>query len=191
MSQKGLAPIVIIVIVALLGVSFYVGMTYQKSVVSNVIQEPQGSEPNVSPAVEPTPTNTPKVTFKPTTTPSPSETPTPTPTTSTTNTSDSNLPTSIKVVSPNGGETFKVGDTIRITWNSNNLNRSGSCIVKLVYENNSPSTSWTPVNTPVGFRDWKLESESGGHQAKIDIECYDDKQTRVHDQSDNSFTVTN
>lgn len=154
-----------------------------------MIQKPQGFEPSISPTVESTPTNTPKVTSKPTTNPSP--TPTPTSAPSTTNTSDPNLPTSIKVVSPNGVETFKVGDTMRITWNSNNLNKNGSCIVTLVYDNGSKSATWVPVNTPQGYFGWKLTSESGGRQAKVDIECYDDKQTRVHDQSDNFFTVTN
>ena len=186
-KQKGFAPIVVIIVLALLGISFYTGITYQKSVVSNEIQKPQNTESKVSPTAEPTSTNVPTVTSKLTSTSSP----TPTPSQNSNNTSDSNLPTSIKITSPNGGESFKVGDNIHITWSSNNLNRSGSCIVKLVYENNSSSTSWTPVNTPVGSEDWKLTSESGGHQAKVDIECYDDKQTRVHDQSDNYFVVNN
>ena len=186
MNQKGIAPILIISMVALVGVGFYLGITFQKSDISST---EQNIEPSISPTVELTITGTPKLTSKLTTTPTP--TPTPTSVLSGTNTSDSNLPTSIKISSPNGGESFKVGDTMRITWSSNNLNRSGSCIVKLVYENNSSSTSWAPVNTPVGSEDWKLTSESGDHQAKVDIECYDDKQTRVHDQSDNYFVVNN
>lgn len=116
------------------------------------------------------------------------------PTSSTTpsnNTTDPNTPTSIKVTSPNGGESFKVGDSVHITWSSNNLNKNGSCIVTLAYDNGAKSSAWVPVNTPNGFFDWKLTSESGGHQVKVDMDCYDSNQNNAHDQSDNFFTVAN
>lgn len=112
-----------------------------------------------------------------------------TPTTPSNNTSDPNAPTSIKVLTPNGGESYKVGDTIPVTWSSNNLNKSGSCIVTLTYENGSTSTTWTPVNTPTGSYNWKVTQDSAGKQAKVNLECYDDKQTRVTDSSDNFFPI--
>lgn len=121
----------------------------------------------------------------------PLPTPMPTSTQSSTNTSDPNAPTFIKVSSPNGGESFKVGDTIHVTWSSNNLYKSGSCIITLAYDNGSKSSAWVPVNTPNGYFDWKLTSESGGRQVKVDMDCYDSNSNNTHDQSDNYFTVTN
>lgn len=181
-SQRGFSSLTVVAILALLGAGFYIGITYQKSNISNVtlLQSPK---PSVVPTSEPTPSSNKNLAFTPS--------PTPTLTQSSGNTSDSNAPTSIKVASPNGGERLKVGDSMHITWSSNNLNKNGSCIITLVYDNGSKSTAWVPVNTPQGFFDWKLNSDSGDHQVKVDIDCYDSNQTNVHDQSDNFFTVTN
>lgn len=118
-------------------------------------------------------------------------TPTSAPVQSSTNTSNPNAPTFIKVTYPNGGENFKVGDTIHVTWDSNNLNKNGSCIVSLVYDNGAKSSAWVPVNTANGFFDWKLTTESGGRKVKVDTDCYDSNQNNVHDQSDSFFIVTN
>ncbi len=104
-------------------------------------------------------------------------------------TTNPSLSTSIKVLTPNGGESFKTGDTIKVSWSANNLNKNGSCIVTLQYNNGSTSKTWIPVNTPAGFYDWKVTADSAEHQAKVNLECYDDKQTRVTDQSDNYFSI--
>lgn len=204
-NQKGFSPLIIIIaVLALLGVGFYAGINSQKPLVSSVEELLQSP----SPSIESTPTNSPKVTkatntpsinptSKPTTTTSPVQnsvsTPTPTSTSTQTssNTSDSNAPTFIKVASPNGGENFKVGDSMHITWTSNNLYKSGSCVVTLAYDNGSKSSAWTPVNTPNGSTDWKLTSESGSKQAKVDMQCYDSGSNGYNDQSDNYFTVSN
>lgn len=210
LNQKGFSQIVIIVaVLALLGIGFFAGINSQKPLVSNVKELLNSPDPSAS--TEPTPSNTPKATTKtkasststitptpkPTTTTSstqnPASTPTPTqaPTQTSTNTSDSGAPTFIKVTSPNGGESFKVGDSMHITWSSNNLYKSGSCVITLAYDNGSKSSAWTPVNTPNGSADWKLTSESGGKQAKVDMQCYDSGSNGYNDQSDNYFTVVN
>lgn len=198
LDQKGFSPIVIIIaVVALLSVGFYAGLSSQKPLVSNIKELLNSPEP--TPSVEATPTSLPKATTRTTSTPTakPTSTPTPTPTPITapaqtsTNTADPNTPTFIKVTSPNGGENFKVGDTMHITWSSNNLNKSGSCVITLAYDNGSKSSAWVPVNTPNGYFDWKLTSESGGKQAKVDMQCYDSGSNGHNDQSDNYFTVVN
>lgn len=199
-NQKGFSSIIVLVALLLLGIGFYAGLNSQKSLVASVSELLPSPQPSASPSVEPTPTDTPKITPKPTSTtpvtnpavqPTLTSLPTSTPTQPSTNTSDSNAPTFIKVSSPNGGESFKVGDTMHITWSSNNLNKSGSCIITLAYDNGSKSTAWVPVNTQNGYFDWKLTSESGGHQAKVDMQCYDSGSNGHNDQSDNYFTVTN
>lgn len=200
LNQKGFSPIIIIVaIVALLGIGFYAGTTVQKPLVSNVNDLVESPKPSASPNGTKTPSNRPNTnsTSKAAQTPLPTpisiSTPSPTsaPAQTSTNTADPNSPTFIKVTSPNGGESFKVGDTIHTTWSSNNLNKNGSCIVILVYDNGSKSSAWVPVNTPNGYYDWKLASEAGGHQAKVDMQCYDSNSNGYNDQSDNYFTVTN
>lgn len=195
LNQKGLSSLIVIAILALLGIGFYAGITSQKSIISNVTELLQTPGPSVSSTVEPTPTSTPQITPKPSTTsvtnPTPKPTSIPAPTQPSSNTSDSNVPAFIKVSAPNGGESFKVGDSMHITWSSNNLYKSGSCVITLAYDNGSKSSAWVPVNTPNGYFDWKLTSESGGHQVKVDIDCYDSNSNNAHDQSDNNFTVTN
>lgn len=212
LKQKGFNSLKVIAILALLGIGFYAGVTSQKSILSNIVELLQSPKPSINPSAELTPTNNPKTTPKPssmipitdptskptvTSSPStnpestPSLTPTSTPSQSSTNTSNPNAPTFIKVSSPNGGESFKVGDSIHITWSSNNLNKNGSCIITLAYDNGSKSSAWVPVNTPNGYFDWRLSSGSGGRQVKVDMDCYDSNSNNAHDQSDNFFTVTN
>ena len=194
LNQKGFSSLIIVAILALLGIGFYAGITSQKSIISNVTELLQSPEPCMNPSVEPTPTTTPKATTKATTSPTQNPVSTPAPTSTSTqtstNTSDSNAPTFIKVTSPSG-ESFKVGDSMHITWSSNNLYKSGSCVITLAYDNGSKSSAWVPVNTPNGYFDWKLTAESGGHQVKVDMDCYDSGSNNAHDQSDNFFTVTN
>ncbi len=181
-NQKGnlhLVALVLVLVLILVGGAYYLGTKKDVTVTLNDRVE-------ASPSPEQSPTAKPTVT----TTPSPTPTTTMTPTPQLNNGADSDKPTFIKVVSPNGGESFKVGDTIHITWESNNLNKSGSCIVKLAYEGGKYSSAWVPVNTPKGFVDWKVTDESQT-QAKVDMECYDSTSNLVKDQSDGYFSITN
>lgn len=202
LNQKGFSQIAIILaVLALLSIGFYAGRTSPKPLVSNLTELLQSPEPSVSPTVQSKLTSTPKSTTKassvpaanPTSKPSTIPLPiaTPAPVQPSNNTSDSNAPTFIKVTAPNGGESFRVGDTMHITWSSNNLYKSGSCVITLAYDNGSKSSAWVPVNTPNGYFDWKLTSESGGKQAKVDMQCYDSGSNGYNDQSDNYFTVAN
>lgn len=181
-EQKGFSSPLLLLLIALIGVSFYAGLSYQKQLTPSTTQSTATSTPENSnkPA---TPIATPRATIAPT------ATPTPPPVSD--NTSDSSKPTLIKVGLPNGGESFKVGESVHITWSSNNLYKSGSCVVTLLYETGAKSTAWVPVNTPNGYFDWILPAEAGNHQAKVHLECYDSTSNRVEDQSDNFFTVIN
>lgn len=181
MNQKGLSQILVILLVVIaMGGAYYLGTQKITNINISSPTKIPGSQETPDPTVLPTSPN-------PTQNPAPTTTPNPT----FSNSSNPNAPTSIKIAYPNGGESFKVGDNVHITWSSNNLSKNGSCIVSLFYENESKSTAWIPVNTPNGFYDWKFTSDSAGSKAKIDMDCYDSNQNNVHDQSDNFFSITN
>lgn len=200
--QKGFSQIfIILTALLLLGTGFYAGIKSQNLLVSKVEESQNKPESSIEPSSTPkatgkakassAPTSKPTITTSPTQNPVSPPAPTPAPTTASTNTSDSNAPTFIIVISPNGGENFKAEDSIHITWSSNNLYKNGSCIITLAYDNGSKSTKWVPVNTPNGYYDWKLTSESAGKQAKVDMQCYSSDRNFHTDQSDNYFIITN
>ncbi len=91
----------------------------------------------------------------------------------------------IKITYPNGGENFKVGETIKITWEYANL---AQCILTYV-TNGVQSTSFYPVNPAQNYYNWVVPSGSVG-QTKIDASCYDSSSNGAQDQSDNFFTVS-
>ncbi|MBU0569312.1 hypothetical protein KKB40_00835, partial [Patescibacteria group bacterium] len=52
---------------------------------------------------------------------------------------------SITVTSPNGGETWRVGETKTITWNTSGYDSNAKVRISL-FDNFNPSISWLPVN---------------------------------------------
>ena len=174
LNQKGVTSLIIIFVgLILLGIGFYGGTKYQKPSQKSEIAPGQNFAAKPIQSLSPTQAST--------------------------NTEDSSAPTFIKVLSPNGGESFKVGDTMHITWSSKNLTKSGYCIITLIhpsgrhprYGETDKDSKWAPVNTKNGYYDWKISSESGGHQEKVNIDCYDSSSNNIDDQSDNYFTITN
>lgn len=200
LNQKGLSSLIIVVILALLGIGFYTGATTQKSLVSNVSEFISGPEPGINSVPETTSKSSLKTVGKPSS-PKPFTNPTTPPTASidqSLNTSDSNAPTFIKITYPNGGENFKVGDILRIRWESNNLNKNGSCVVTFTYYTGrhprygetQRGAKWASVNTPDGYFDWELYSDSLGSKAKVEMECYDTNSNHYLDRSDDYFSVS-
>lgn len=105
------------------------------------------------------------------------------------NSSQSQAQTSsyVSIISPNGGETYSVGDTVRISWNSN---ASVSCTLSYFTSDFGPSMTYYigSVNSSQGYFDWTvskpLESLSSSQQ-KIMLVCWG----LPADYSDNYFTV--
>ncbi|MFA6446060.1 MAG: hypothetical protein WCW14_02305, partial [Candidatus Paceibacterota bacterium] len=114
---------------------------------------------------------------------------------------------SLTLVSPNGGETYKKGDTVNIRWNTENISSTidinllkadGSIVYNLVSQldpqNGSqvdsigPSYSWwVPTDNGPGGR----KIDAGTYKIQIIVPGYNDEGRGVADASDNYFTVTN
>ncbi len=94
---------------------------------------------------------------------------------------------SVRVVSPNGGETLTVGQTYRITWaNSPTIN-----VVTLGYSSGPGNLSWIANNIPnTGYYDWKVNvGNTTNTQFKINVIAYQTGVGSTQDYSDNYFTV--
>ena len=95
-------------------------------------------------------------------------------------------PTIITVTSPNGGETWKVGETHNVTWTSNGLNNVS---IGLKGGIASPTKILATVPASSGSYSWKIDSTiQSGSQYKILI--YDPTNPSSQDISDNYFTIS-
>jgi len=103
---------------------------------------------------------------------------------------DKIMPLSIRVISPNGGESFVFGSTINITWKASRIKRNvkitlfkGSSAIGEIAYNISPdlgSYSWT-----VGATTGKMVRPGTGYKIKIK-----EIGSIISDMSDASFTIT-
>jgi len=104
----------------------------------------------------------------------------------------------INVLSPNGGESYKVGDKMTIKWNSKNtfenkvslgLTNSSGATYKIAYDiTDNGSYTWTIPS------ELKVECESGScvipfGQNEFKIVMSDDSPKRAYDSSDKTFTI--
>jgi beta propeller repeat protein len=90
---------------------------------------------------------------------------------------------SVSVVTPNGGEDWRVGSTQLITWNRTNVSD-----VKLEYTNNNGS-SWTVIlpSTSSNSYNWTIPNNPS---AQCRVRITDINNSMVTDQSDGMFTIS-
>lgn len=92
----------------------------------------------------------------------------------------------VKVTYPNGGETLKVGESVKITWDSSDVDK---CSVGYSFGVGSLNNIVSLIpNT--GSYDWTVNiGNSSGTQVKVDLLCYKTGVGQASDQSDNFFAV--
>lgn len=93
---------------------------------------------------------------------------------------------SVTITSPNGGETFTVGTTQRITWTSSNVDK-----VYIGYSSGPGGLDWIATNIPnTGYYDWSVNvGNTINTKFKISITAYQTGVGSANDESDNYFTV--
>lgn len=94
----------------------------------------------------------------------------------------------VKVTSPNGGEAVRVGDTVSIQWEGNDIDK---CNIGYSFGIGSLNdiASFYPTSGN-GSYEWTVNiGNTTNTQVKIDLLCYKTGVGQVSDQSDNFFTV--
>jgi len=96
---------------------------------------------------------------------------------------------SIKVTSPNGGESWQLGSTHNITWNTSGV--SGNIIIKLLKSGTMlGSIAWNIPNT--GSYSWTINNISGtpiqpGNDYKVLVRSFNNHS--IQDESDINFSI--
>jgi hypothetical protein len=99
------------------------------------------------------------------------------------------VPPSVKVISPNGGETWNVGETRTITWTASD--NVGVNKVDISYSTDG-GKSWITIATNLpntGSYQWKIPNTPSTN-CLIRIEAYDGAGNKGSDISDGTFTIT-
>ncbi|KKP32549.1 MAG: hypothetical protein A2312_01765 [Candidatus Staskawiczbacteria bacterium RIFOXYB2_FULL_32_9] len=102
-----------------------------------------------------------------------------------------NVQPSITVTSPNGGETYKFGDTLNVNWNFKNVNKVN---INLINASNNYSLNIAEnYSASLGSFDWTILSNlpllTVGSKYKITVWDADAGFTNINDISDNYFSV--
>ena len=128
--------------------------------------------PKQTPSPTPVPVVTTPKPATPTPTPAPTSTPKPTP--------------SVRIISPNGGETLKLGENYKITWESQNSDK-----VWLGYTTGPGSLDWIATDiSNQNFYDWKVNTPiTALNKFKVSITAYQTGVGSTKDESDNFFSV--
>lgn len=182
-ASKTVSLIVILVVL----LSLYV---FQSSLVTAAgLPATKGKKPKPTPTpiVTPTPVPSPTIVPSPTPTPSPSPTPSATPTPTPTATPVPSI--WVRVTSPNGGETYQAGSTVRITWDSSSVVDK----VMIGYKSCDSCLEWIS-NTSVansGVYDWAIPLNFSTTQPlRMFIVGFYTGYGSNSDVSDGTFTVT-
>jgi len=132
---------------------------------------PEEEIPSPPPVVSPTPTSTPSSTPSPT---SPPITPEP----------------YIKVISPNGGEIWEIGETYQIKWNC--PDDAGADVIDIFMEDKRESVEkpiGSLIECSLGKYSWKVENISSGQDSfKVQLRHVAGAQPII-DESDNYFSI--
>ena len=109
---------------------------------------------------------------------------------------------SITITSPNGGENYKVGDTMRVTWNAINFATTSTVYLELRANGSTPLSSMSnPIvkiatTSPVsGYYNWQIPSDVFPGQYIVEVYRADmngniDPNEYVKDVSDSYFTIS-
>lgn len=95
----------------------------------------------------------------------------------------------VKLVSPNGGETFALGELVKISWESSGLQNYSLYLVDVDYPQN-PGWITTIYDSNQKYYVWKASSTptpNGRYKIKIETNQLDG--SKVSDESDNYFKV--
>ncbi|MDD2823437.1 MAG: Ig-like domain-containing protein [Candidatus Daviesbacteria bacterium] len=214
--EKGFIPPVIIILLTIIGISGILiiknlpanqsGSLSDSTFTANYSQTTSTptSTPSLAKTKSPTPTPTTKATSTPTPTSSnntnnPTSTPTPTQTATSTPTPTINTP-SVRITSPNGGETIKVGDTVHITWEATGTFSEFILQSVSIYNNTESGFNIGSITNPnAKSMDWvvNIGNATTPRQAKFSITANkwpryigDTEATQKTDSSDNYFTIT-
>ena len=105
---------------------------------------------------------------------------------------------SLSVISPNGGEMWKVGETHNITWSAKNALPSAYVIISLNSMQGATSTTLISSTTNSGSYSWTIPSIlqnitplNGGNVYKVNVSVIDTTGKKLYDSSDNYFSITN
>lgn len=97
----------------------------------------------------------------------------------------------IKITSPNGGESYKVGQSLNITWEYKDVS---DCQIRYVTEDNTKSALF--LSADVTKKSYQLPlsplylGELESAKLKIDLTCTKADKSSISDQSDNHFTLS-
>lgn len=94
----------------------------------------------------------------------------------------------LKVIYPNGGESVKIGDTVRIKWESNYTNYD----VGIVRLDGTVKVLAAIKEIPERYLDWVVDESFAGQQLKVRVAGYNysnPDSNEITDNSDNLFNV--
>jgi len=149
-------------------------------------------EASAAPSFSAKPSATAKVLSSPSPSLSASSSPSSSPSSSSiTNSESAESAAYIKITSPNGGESYKVGQTLNITWEYKDVT---DCQIRYVTENNTKSALY--LSADVTKKSYQLPlsplflEELEEAKLKIDLSCTKADKNVISDQSDNFFVLS-
>ncbi len=92
----------------------------------------------------------------------------------------------INIISPNGGEIYKIGDKMNITWSASGIESSG-LVLSLVSENGTYTTFHETKSGASGSYSWSIPSGMGPVRYKLSI--FTISTQILEDRSESYFTI--
>lgn len=183
--NKGFAPILVLIIVlgalAVGGVAYFAG---KSSAPKNEVTDNSNDYPPVNQnQTPPTTNNNPPVQTPP---------PVNNPPATTSTACNSNSPSTIKVLSPNGGETFTLGQTINIKWSSKCIDSNEKISVSIYKKGAQLSQEGSPygyTTNNTGYYNWTIPKDINSNQYEVSIGYILTNGNATYDNSDGLFTI--
>jgi len=95
----------------------------------------------------------------------------------------------IKVLSPNGGENLKVGDTYNIKWESNGIEKLMIHLTNYSCCSETPTHIVEKIPASQESYSWKIPDYGWGSEDNLKIFMVGDSDSRIQDTSDNYFHI--